>query len=472
MKQLPKPLPDQPTTEKPPQERANKRGRLPRISLKPLVYIAIALTTCALVVWAFRPTPILVDTGKIERGELRVTVDAEGKTRVRDRFVVSAPVDGRLARIELEAGDPVQQGTLVARIDPLPLTSEVRSALGRLAEWKAQREGVATQRPKTASLEQARTRIQAAQAAQRQAQARVVQAQAALEQARRDRIRAQQLESAGAISRKERETAELNETTKAKDLEAAALATKAAASEVEVARAALTVLQQQQSDPDYLLKVYDARIASVEAELAKLRDEARRTEMRSPVRGQVLRVLQKSAQFVASGTPLLELGDVSKLELVIDVLSTDAVKVQPGDPILIDRGMNEKPLQAQVQRIEPSAFTKVSALGVEEQRVNIIGHFIDSPLSLGDAYRVEAQIIIWEGKNILKAPLSSLFRCEKSAWCTFVIQEGKANRRVVEVGQRNNFAAEIRQGLQEGEAVILHPTEQINHESRVAPRSG
>lgn len=461
---------DQLKNQKPtPENQGLPKKHLPKISPKLLIYAAIALGTLFFVVQAFRPTPLAVDTGRVSRGELRVTVNAEGKTRVRDRFVVSAPVDGRLARIQLDAGDAVKQGSAIAQIDPLPLTSSVKEALGRLEEWRAQREGVATQRPKAANVEQAKQRIAAALANQRQVEAKVAQAQAALAQAQRDYQRAQALQATGAISIQDREVAALNQTTKAKELAAAQLAVKAAANEVRVAQAALTVLQQQQSDPDYLLKVYDARIASVEAELAKLRDEAARTNINSPVNGRVLRILQKSTQFVTSGTPILEIGDVSKLELVIDVLSSDALKIQPGDMILIDRGSDTQPIKAKVRVVEPSAFTKVSALGVEEQRVNIIGDFVDKPKSFGDAYRVDVQIIIWNQANVLKVPLSSLFRCGQS-WCTFVVKDGKANRQQIEIGQRSDFEAEVRRGLQEGEVLILHPSEQIDNGKRVSSR--
>ncbi|MEA5574152.1 efflux RND transporter periplasmic adaptor subunit [Calothrix sp. UHCC 0171] len=467
MKRLP--LSDQPTYRQPNPETETLPKRLPKISRKRLIYAAIAFGTIFLVVQAFRPAPIPVDTGLVSRGELRVTVNAEGKTRVRDRFTISAPVDGRLARIELDEGDKIKQGDMVAKIDPLPLTSSVKEALGRLAEWQAQRQGVATQRPKEANLEQARQRIQAAIANQRQAEARVIQAQAALAQARRDNQRAQELQASGVIPRQDREVAELNQTTRAKELETARLAAKASANEVEVAQAALTVLQQQKSDPDYLLKVYDARIASVEAELAKLKDEAARTDIHSPVSGQVLRVQKKSAQYVTSGTPLLDIGNVSNLELVIDVLSGDATKIKPGAQIFIVQGTETEAIQAKVRYVEPSAFTKVSALGVEEQRVNVIGDFTDKSHLFGDAYRVDVQIVVWDRENLLKVPLSSLFRCGKS-WCTFVVNNGKANRRQIEVGQRSDFEAEIRQGLKEGEAVILHPSEQIEDGKPVTVR--
>ncbi|WP_432812655.1 efflux RND transporter periplasmic adaptor subunit [Pantanalinema sp. GBBB05] len=459
------PLPDPSKSRFSSTEPQDQRPR-PRLSFKPIGYAALAIATCLLLIWAFRPAPVQVDVSTVKRGDLQVTVDAEGKTRVRDRFTIAASVDGHLERIQLDEGDLVQVGTLVAQIDPLPLTADVKAALGQLAEWRAQRAGVATQRPKPETLAQANTRIKKARADQQQAEARVAAAQAALAQANRDRQRAQQLQSSGALARKDRESAELNEITRARELDAATLTAKAAAAEVEVAKATLAVLQKEQTDPDYLLRVYDARIASTEAELTKLRDEANRTDIRSPVNGRVLRILQKSAQYVTDGTPLLELGDVSNLELVIDVLSTDAEQIKPGHPILIER-LNASPVHAKVRLVEPAAFTKVSALGVEEQRVNVIGDFVDAPAMYGDAYRVETKIVTWAGKNVLQVPLSALFRCHEN-WCVFTVKNDRAQRRSVTVNHRNDFAAEIQQGLTAGEGIILHPTEQISEGTRVA----
>jgi len=458
------PLPDPSKSRFSPTEPHEQRPRR-RSSSKPIGYAALAIATGLLLVWAFRPAPVPVNVSTVKRGDLQVTVDAEGKTRVRDRFTISAPVEGRLERIQLNEGDPVQVGTVVAQIDPLPLTADVEATLGQLAEWRAQRAGVATQRPKTETLAQANTRIKKAQADQQQAEARVAVAKAALDQANRDRQRAQQLQSAGAISRQARESAELTAITRARELDATVLNAKAATAEVEVAQASLAVLQKEQTDPDYLLKVYDARIASTEAELAKLRDEANRTEIRSPVKGRVLRILQKSAQYVADGTPLLELGDVSNLELVIDVLSTDAEQIKPGHPIVIER-LNAPPIRAKVRRVEPAAFTKVSALGVEEQRVNVIGDFVDVPAIYGDAYRVETRIVTWSGQDVLKVPLSTLFRCREK-WCVFTVKGDRAQQRSVTVNHRSDFEAEIQQGLTAGETVILHPTEQISEGKRV-----
>jgi HlyD family secretion protein len=480
MKQRPTPLPDH-SYQNPPAETNHHRKprsgfpwqRLPKHWRKWLLYGALGFGAVVLLVTLFRPSPILVDTQPIQRGELRVTIDEEGRTRVRDRYTVAAGVNGHLERITLTEGDQVEQGQIIAQIDPLPMNTQVQEALARLAEWRSEREGVATQRPKTEAIDQAQVRIQAAAANQQRAEARVAQAQAALEQAQRDAQRAKELEAEGVISRQNREAAELNETTRARELEAAILAANAEASAVEVARAELAVLQQEQTDPDYLLNVYDARIASTEAELSRLRDRAARTNIYAPVSGRVLRIQQRSAQFVSEGTPLLEIGNVSQLELVIDVLSSDAMRIRAGNPIWIEVGGAE-PIQARVRLVEPSAFTKESALGVEEQRVNVIGDFVDAAnphdAGFGDAYRIEAQIVVWENEDVLKVPLNALFRCQQTHWCTFVVEGDRAQQRQVEIGQRSHLEAEILEGLQEGEVVILHPTRAIEVGSRVRGR--
>lgn len=442
--------------------------QLPKLRLKPLVYGAIALGGVALLVLAFRPAPIRVELGQVSRAPLQVTVDAEGKTRVRDRFVVASPVAGRLLRIELEEGDFVRQGVVVAQIDPLPLNTSIRDALSRLQEWRAQRIGVETQRPKAATLTQAQTRIRLAEANLRTAEARVLMAEAVLAQTQRERQRATRLEAAGAISPKGLEEANLAAITRTKELEVAHLGVKAAAAEVEVARAALAVLQAEQRDPDYLLRVYDARIASVESELIKLRDEAGRTAVRAPVSGPVLRILQKSATVVSAGTPLLEIGDPANLELVIDVLSSDAVHIQLGDPIQVLQGAGGRSPRARVQRLEPAAFTKISALGVEEQRVNVIGTFVDPPVGLGDGYRLDVQIVVWQGNEVLQVPLSALFRCGPD-WCVFLDRQGRAWRQPVTIGQRSQLQAEVKQGLTVGQSVVLHPTDRITEGVRISP---
>ena len=319
----------------------------PRLSRR-IVRWGLGLLAVAALAWlGLRPAPIDVEMAQAERGPLQVVIEAEGKTRVRERFVVSAPVAGRLARLTLEPGDAVERGDIVARLDPLPLDAAVKAADARLAEWRAQLAGVDTQRPKPQTLAQALARIQAAEATARQAQALQAQAGAAHEQAERMAQRAERLAAAGAISREAYESEQLHATTQREALEAARLAAQRALSEVAAAQADLAILQARQRDPDYLLDVYQARIAEVEAELAKLRDDALRTKIQAPSSGRVLRVLEKHARVVTAGTGLLEIGDVRDLEIVIDVLSADATRIAPGMPVIVSPDT-----PARVHRIE------------------------------------------------------------------------------------------------------------------------
>ena len=446
-----------------------------------LPYILGGLGILAILILAFRPSPIVVDVAEVRQDDISVTVDEEGETRIRQRYVISAPVAGRLRRIELDEGDRVSRGEVIAQIDPLSLESEVREALARLRQWQAEKRGVETQRPKQEAIAQANARIAAAVAKQKEAEARVERARADLKQAERDRDRDRQLYADGAISRQRKEQAELEAVTKTRALEAEQRTADSAAAEVKATREALAILRAEQQDPDYLLDVYDARIASVEAELAKLRDDANRTNITAPIDGYVFRINQESAKYVEAGTQLLELGNPQDLEIVVDLLSSDAIKVKPGATMFLEHWGGELTLEAKVRYVEPSAFTKVSALGVEEQRVNIIADLVDSSTNLGiaqsrlgDRYRVETKTVVWSGEDVLIIPLSAIFRCDpdnnldvSNVWCTFVVENNRAQKRQIKVGQRSSFEAVVEDGLQLKEKVILHPTEQIQSGIRV-----
>ena len=365
-------------------------------------------------IWLLRPAPLPVETAPVTRGPLQVTVDEEGETRVRDRYVVAAPVAGRVTRIELQEGDRVAVGAVVGRLLAAPLDARAR--------------------------EQAAGRVAQAEDAQRAADAGVSQAQAAAEQARRSCQRAQELAARKLIAPEERERAELDETTRARELESAQFRAQAAAHDVEVARAAL------------------------------LAGAGTAIPLRSPVRGRVLRIPERSERVVLAGTPLLELGDPTKLEIVADLLSSDAVRVKPGDTMLIEGWGGGTTLRGRLRRIEPSGFTKLSALGVEEQRVNVIGDFVDSPGAIGDRYRVEVRIVVWEGRDVLQVPTSALFR-HGDAWSVFVIEGGRARQRDVRVGHQSAFATEVADGLREGDVVIRNPSDRIAEGLRVAPQA-
>lgn len=422
----------------------------------------------ALGVWVFRPGPKRVDLVTVERGDLQVTVAAEGQTRVQDRYVVAAPVDGRLARIQLQEGEAVAADQGVARLDPLPLTSQVQQQRARLEALRAEIAGVETLRPKASALQQVRFRIQAAQAEQQRAQAELARAEASWLQAQRDLERANQLAARGALSEQERETAQLLANTRQQEYNAARQQLESAIAAVDAAQEELDILQAEQQDPDYLVDVYQAEMESVRAELARLADEARRTDITTPVAGRVLRILQESARFVAAGTPLLEVGNPDQLEIVIDVLSSDAVKIQPGDLIEINQWGGDTTLTARVSYLEPAAFTKVSALGVEEQRVNVIANFVDANVPLGDGYRVDAEIIIDEAEAALQVPVSALFPCAENT-CVFEVVSGRARQTPVQLGQRNTFAAVVTAGLEAGDTVIAYP-ESVESGNRVQGR--
>lgn len=448
------------------QSASKRRLRIP--SWLPYGFVGLGLAV--LVALAFRPTPIPVDIGIATTGPLQVTIDAEGQTRVKDRYVVSAPVDGRLQRIDLEAGDEVVANAVVAQLDPLPLGSKVSMAQARLQELRAELAGVDTQRPKAEALAQAAAQLRSTQATQQAEAAEVEETRVALEQARRDRVRAQGLEHRGAISRQAREAAELEEDRLVQKLAADEKRLGSAIANVSAAQEALTLLQEEQRDPDYLEDAYRAQIRGVEAELANLVNEAGRTTISAPISGTVLRVPDESARFVQAGDPLIELGNPEELELVIDVLSADAVQIQPGDPIIVDQWGGSEPLTATVSYIEPAAFTEVSALGVEEQRVNVIGTLSESTTNpLGDRYRIEARIVIWANDDVLQVPVSTLYRCGES-WCVFVVKDGRVQPREIAIDHRSTMAAEVTDGLQPEERVVLHPSEQLQAGRQVKSR--
>jgi HlyD family secretion protein len=351
---------------------------------------------------------------------MRVTVDAEGKTRARDRFVVAAPVSGRLERIDLRRGDAVRRDEVIARIDPPPMAPlDPR----QLAEAKA--------------------RVATAEQLKHEADAVVEQARADCEQAQRELSRAEKLIETGDVSRQDFERARNAALTCQQQIEAAKYRARAAASEVEVAKAALIAVERTgQSGASATVFV------------------------RAPVSGRVLRVAEESERVVMAGAPLVELSNPS-LEVVIEVLSADAVKVKPGSPVLIDGWGGEQALEARVRLVEPSAFTKISALGVEEQRVNVIADFIGRDTPLGDGYRLETRIVIWETNEALKAPMNALFRSGQR-WNAFVVENGIAKRREVETGHRADFEVEVLSGLREGENVITHPSNLVADGVRVS----
>jgi HlyD family secretion protein len=373
--------------------------------------------------WLLRPAPVRVELGVVDRGPLEVTVDEEGRTRVRNRYVIAAPIAGGLDRITLDAGDTVAAGNVVARVSPAPLDPRATA--------------------------QAEARLEAAIALRGEARARVGQAKATLAQAQRDLQRAHTLAAAGTVSDQGLEQAELAHASRVEELHGAREAEDAAAHEVQAAEAVLLA-------------------AGGGAPTTSTRGKDAFVEVRSPATGHVLRVFEESQRVVAVGTPLLEVGDPSDLEIVVDVLSADAVKIRPGAEMRLGAWGGEGTLRARVRRVEPSGFTKLSALGVEEQRVNVIGDFVDPPGALGDGYRLEARIVVWRADDVVRLPASALFRSGE-AWHVFGVENGRARLRAVEVGQRGVEAAKVVSGIEPGTGVVLHPTDRVADGVRIEP---
>lgn len=382
----------------------------------PLSWIAGALVLLALVLLMLRKPPLRVEVATVTRGPLAVTVDAEGQTRVRDRYTVSAPFAGRLLRPLLRAGDRVRARDIVAYLEPAPL--DARAA------------------------EQARGRIAAAEDAERVAAAAVVSARAAMGEAERGRQRAESLAAVALISPADLERAEVTQVTRERELEAADFHARAAGHDVETARAGLLAASGGASG---------SRVA-----------------VRTPVTGQVLRLTEESERVVAAGAPILEVGDPLRLEVVSDLLSADAVNVAPGDTMLIEEWGGGTALPGRLRTVEPSGFTKVSALGVEEQRVNVVGDFLSPPGRLGDRYRVEVRIVIWQAAEVPKLPVSALVR-RGEGWAVYALRQGRARLVPVEIGHRGANDVELQRGLSAGDSVIVHPSDQVVEGVRVRP---
>jgi len=377
-------------------------------------------------VYGFLPKPVPVDVVAAKRGPLRVTVEEEGRTRVKDRFVVSAPVAGYLKRIDLAAGDVVRKGQQVAMLEPLRSTVlDPRS------------------RAEAGSV------IAAAEAALDAAKENARAASADADYAREREARMKKLAAGGYIAQDELDQA----TAGSKRSEATRLSAEAAViaarADLERAKSALR---------------FSAAEQTATGEKAVL--------VRAPVAGKVLKLHRESEGVVNAGEPLLDLGDPRSLEVKIEVLSADAVKLRKGTPVLFERWGGDKPLSGNVRIVEPAGFTKISSLGVEEQRVLVIAD-LTSPKEgwqgLGDGYRLDANFIIWEGKDVLQVPASALFRAGEG-WAVFAVEKKRARQRKVEVGHRNGLTAEILSGLTDGQTVIMHPDDAVHDGGKVRVR--
>ena len=373
------------------------------------------LAVVGLIVVAWIPNPVEVEVATVERGPMVVTVNEDGRTRVKDRYIVSAPITGNLARLDLEAGDTIERDQVIARLVPLPpplLDSRTRA--------------------------EAKARVDAAQAATRQSQAAVNRARYERDFAKQEADRALAVVEQGGLARSDADRAVSTYRSAQEALSSANFGARVAEHQLKLAQTALKQLSGKPEDAEQL-------------------------EIISPVGGQVLKLFQESEGVVQGGMPILEVGDPEALEIVVDVLSQDATRIPAGAAATIERWGGKNPLRGHVRVVEPSAFTKLSALGVEEQRVNVIIDLDDERAlwsTLGDGYRVEARVSVWEGEDVLRVPASAVFRSEE-AWATFVVEEGAAALRSVEIGETNGLETQVLSGLDEGDTVIAYPSDSV-----------
>src|SRR5210317_138753 len=382
-----------------------------------MIVIALAIS--------FMPRPVMVDLVDVQPGPLVVTLDEEGETRVHDFYTLSAPVAGRVQRIDRHVGDPVAANeTVLAQIEPGdPSFLDPRSEA------------------------QARAAIQAAEAARDLAAAAVKDAQAQYEFARAEYARMQELVKEGSVSKRDLDSAERDYKARHAGLDTSRAALQVRNYELEVARAQLVSPLETQGPKE----VCDC------------------IPITAPVSGRILQITDRSERVVREGDVLMKIGDPKDLEIVVDYLSMDAVKIEAGQRVIIDNWGGAQPLEGRVRLVEPFGFLKISALGVEEQRVNVIVDFVGKEgwERLGHGYQVESRVVLWEAGEVLAVPLTALFR-DGEDWAVFVEDGGRARLRYVETGQRDGVIAEITDGLESGDRVIAHPSDRVIDGVRIA----
>lgn len=391
-----------------------------------ILIITVATVVIIGVIYGFLPKPVSVDVAQASRAPMTVTIEEEGKTRVRDRFVISSPVTGFMRRILLKVGDIVNKGQQVAVIEPLQ--SSVLDPRSR-----AEAEAAAT----------------VAQSAINTAEERERAAEADAAYGRKNLERQRELHALGYVARDVLEQAEAAAKKTAANHFAAVAAVKTARLEHSRARAALG-----HSAAD------------------RAADRHRTVVISTPVPGRVLKLQRESEGVVNAGDPLIDVGDPNRIEVKVEVLSADAVAIKPGTTVLFERWGGNTPLSGVVRVVEPAAFTKISSLGVEEQRVLVIADITSVPEEmqrLGDGYRVEARFVIWEQKDVLQVPVSALFR-KGDGWAVFANVAGRARLKQVTIGHRNGMTAEVLSGIAEGEKVIIHPDDTVRDGVRIRLR--
>lgn len=396
-----------------------------RITPGRILFALGVMAALALGVWAMVPRPLPVESAKVTKGKFVATVDEDGKTRIRERYVVAAPLPGRLTRVRLKAGDAVKADDMIAAIVPAPAP---------FLDPRSRRDQ--------------EERLGIAEATRERTKAMVERAQAQTAQAKKEFDRIRTLTETGSSTAQALERADTAMRVANRELRAAEFQDHATEHEIEQAKALLAQYGEGGTAPPD------------------------RWNVAAPVSGLVLKVLQESETVVQPGTPILEIGDPLDLEIVVDVLSTDAVEIKPGATVAIEHWGGPGVLAGRVRRVEPAAFTKISTLGVEEQRVNVLIDIVSPPkdwTGLGDAYQVDTRITVFTRDEATIIPSGALFRTGEN-WNVYVVSEGRAQRRTVELLRRSGRFTALAAGLQSGEQVIIYPSDRIASGIRVENR--
>jgi HlyD family secretion protein len=394
-------------------------------SLRRILWITgVILVVVLAIVYGFLPRTQEVDLVRLTQGPLQVTIEEEGRTRLKERFVISAPTAGYLRRIEAKVGDPAKKGQIVAVLEPLR-----SQALDPRSRAAAEAVVSAAEASLTAAMEKERA------------------ATADVDYTDKRLARITRLFAGGSVAKDQFDLTE----SEAKKARAIQLSARAA---VDVARSELE------------------RAKTTLRNFTAVKKTVGNVEVASPVNGAVFKIYRESEGAVQVGEPLMEIGNAGSLEVRVEVLSSDAVRIKPGMTVLFKRWGRDEPLSGRVRRVEPAGFTKLSSLGVEEQRVLVIADITSPPEMwrvLGDGYRLEAHFVVWEGRDILQVPTSALFRSGKD-WSVFIEEQGKARRRTVEIGQRTGLTAQIVSGLKENERVVAYPDDAISEGTKIRQR--
>ncbi len=431
------------------------------------VWIALVLAAVVAGVWWVTRPAVSVMVAQVRRGPVRTVVEEEGATRVDVQYVVSMPVSGRLLRLELEEGDRVEQGAVLAEIDALPLRTKVESTESRIRALEAERAGVDRKRPKKEEIERAGVLAKSAAEAVGVAERERAALQAEHEQCTRDLERTRRLLESGSSTQDDVENAVLRKTRVFERMAAQKRLVSQRGHEARAADLQVKILEKRTHDVDWQEASYEAQIGALETELRVLRDDLERARLIAPISGVVLRRHHESEVVLPEGADVLEIGDPTQLKVDADFLSEDAARMRAGMAVeLFGGALGDSVVPARVERVRPGAFEKISSLGVEQQRVIVVIDLDEAVEGLGDAFRVDVRVVLDAVDDAVLVPESALFR-SGGTWQVFVVSGDTVRKVTVATGLADGRVRQVVSGLAEGDEVVRHPPDDLKDGARI-----